>query len=60
MAHPVAYVHEDNLTEEDILEIVKDMQPDGIEANYIYVDRNNNIFDETKKWNELQEQMVYL
>lgn len=52
LAHPVAYVHEDNLTEEDILEIVKDMQPDGIEANYIYVDRNNNIFDETKKWNE--------
>ena len=52
LAHPVAYVHEDNLTEKDILEIVKDMQPDGIEANYIYVDKNNNIFDETKIWNE--------
>lgn len=52
LAHPVAYVHEDNLTEKDILEIVKDMQPDGIEANYIYVDRNNKMFDETKKWNE--------
>ena len=52
LAHPVAYGHEDNLTEEDILKIVKDMSPDGIEANYIYVDRNNQIFDETKKWNE--------
>lgn len=52
LAHPVAYAHEDNLTEEDILKIVKDMSPDGIEANYIYVDRNNQIFDETKKWNE--------
>lgn len=52
LAHPVAYVHEDNLTEKDILEIVNDMQPDGIEANYIYVDRNNKMFDETKKWNE--------
>lgn len=52
LAHPVAYGHEDNLTEEDILKIVKDMRPDGIEANYIYVDRNNQIFDETKKWNE--------
>ena len=28
------------------------MKPDGIEANYIYVDCNNNKIDETKKWNE--------
>lgn len=52
LAHPVAYVHEDNFTEEDILAIVKDMKPDGLEANYLYVDRNNKKFDETKQWNE--------
>ena len=28
------------------------MKPDGLEANYIYVDRNNNLINETKKWNE--------
>ena len=56
LAHPVAYEHEDNLTDEDILEIVKDMKPDGLEANYLYVDRNNNKFDETAKWNEFAKE----
>lgn len=52
LAHPVAYEHEDNLTDEDILEIIKDMRPDGLEAIYLYVDRNNKMFDETEKWKE--------
>ena len=52
LAHPVAYVHIDNFTDEDILEIVKEMKPDGIEANYLFVDRNGSLIDETKKWNE--------
>ena len=52
LAHPVAYVHEDNLTEKDILVIVDDMKPDGIEADYIYVDRNNNQIDEIEQWNK--------
>lgn len=52
LAHPVAYVHEDNLTEDDIQKIVNDIQPDGIEANYLYVDRNEQRFDETEKWNK--------
>ena len=56
LAHPVAYIHEDNLTDKDILKIVEDMKPDGIEANYIYVDRNNQTFDETKKWNEFAKE----
>jgi hypothetical protein len=52
LAHPVAYVHEDKLTDDDILEIIKDMSPDGLEANYLYVDSNNQKFDEVQKWNE--------
>ena len=53
LAHPVAYIHEDNLTDEDIADIINDMKPDGLEANYLYVDRKSNkIIDETKKWNE--------
>lgn len=56
LAHPVAYVHEDNLTDNDILEIIHDMKPDGIEANYLYVDRNNQMFNETKKWNEFAKE----
>lgn len=52
LAHPVAYTHEDNLTDKEISNLVKEMKPDGIEANYLYVDRDNNKFNETKKWNE--------
>lgn len=50
LAHPVAYVYEDGLTEEDILELVKDMNPFGIEANYIYVDRNDKKINDIDIW----------
>lgn len=52
LAHPVAYVHEDNLTDIDIAKIIEDMNPDGLEANYLYVDRNNIQINEIEKWNE--------
>ena len=51
LAHPVAYSYEDGLTEEDILELVKDMKVDAIEGNYLYVDRNEVMHDDTDKWN---------
>lgn len=56
LAHPVAYVHEDNLNDEDILEIVNDMKPDGLEANYLYVDRYDKKFNETEKWNKFAKE----
>lgn len=52
LAHPVAYKYEDNLNDDDILSLVTDMKADGIEANYIYVDRNDNKIDEVEKWNK--------
>lgn len=52
LAHPVAYVYEDNLTDEDILNIIKDMNPDALEANYLYVNRDDKKIDETEKWNK--------
>lgn len=51
MAHPIAYFYEDNLNERDIKNIIDDIQPDGIESNYIYVDRYDNKIDECDKWN---------
>lgn len=56
LAHPVAYVHEDNFTDEDILNIIKDMNPDGIEANYLYTDCNNNTINESERWNKFAKQ----
>ncbi len=52
LAHPVAYKYEDGLTDNDILNLVKEMNPDGIEANYIYVDRNGNKINECIHWND--------
>lgn len=51
LAHPIAYFYEDNLNERDIKNIIDDIQPDGIESNYIYVDRYDNKIDECDKWN---------
>ena len=52
LAHPVAYKYENNLTNDDILDIVRDMNIDAIESNYIYIDRNNNKINECSLWNE--------
>lgn len=52
LAHPVAYKYEDGLTDEEILEIVNDMEVDVIEANYHYVDKNDNRIEESSYWKE--------
>ena len=53
LAHPVAYIHQDNLKDNDILEIIKEMNADGIEANYMFYDTERNKFDEVEKWNKI-------
>ena len=52
LAHPVSFKYEDNLEIEDVQRILDKMNPDGIEANYLYVDRHNNKIDEVDKWKE--------
>ena len=52
LAHPVAYFYENNLSLKDIEELIKEIKPDGIEANYIYIDKNNNTINEIEKWNK--------
>ena len=53
LAHPVAYKYEDGLTDEDILRIVREMNADGIEANYIYVDKFNKVIDDREHYQKL-------
>ena len=50
LAHPVAYFYEDNLKEIDIKNIIENKKADGIEAYYIYVDKDNNKHNDIKKW----------
>ena len=52
LAHPVGYKYENDLEIEDVQKIVDDMNPDGIEAYYHYVDRYDNRVDEVAKWKE--------
>ena len=41
LAHPVAYSYEDNLSDKEIISLINEIKPDGIEADYIYIDRYN-------------------
>lgn len=52
LAHPVCYFYEDNLSVEDIQEIVNEVKFDGIESNYVYINRNNIKINDSDKWNE--------
>lgn len=56
LAHPVAYTYQSNLSDEEILEIIKEMKPDGIEANYIYVNKYKNVINEIEKWNRIAKE----
>lgn len=50
LAHPMAYTYEDNLTDNEIISIIKDINADGIESYYIYVDKNNKVINDVDKW----------
>ena len=56
LAHPVAYMHEDNISVEKIKNLTDEMNADGIEANYIYADVSDKIIDETKFWNNFAKE----
>ena len=53
LAHPVAYKYETEFSDEDVINIIKDIKADGIEANYIYIDRDMNKINDIVKWNNI-------
>ena len=57
LAHPVAYFYEDEKTEEDIINLVKEMNADGIEGNYVYIDKDNIKHNDSEKWNDLADKL---
>lgn len=56
LAHPMAYPYEGKATRDDIIEIIKEMKPDGIEALYIYVNKEENIIDEVDFWKKIADE----
>lgn len=57
LAHPVAYFYEDEKTEEDIINLVNEMNADGIEGNYVYIDKDNIKHNDSEKWNDLANKL---
>ena len=60
LAHPVCYKYEDDVDIEEIKKLIFDMQVDGIEAMYIYIDKNHNKINEIKKWCEVAKEFNLL
>lgn len=56
LAHPVCYQYEDGLDNTDILAIINELQADGIEAVYIYVDKNMHKVNEINQWLDFAKQ----
>lgn len=53
LAHPVAYIYENNMSIEDIEHLIEEINLDGIESNYIYIDSNNIKHNDINVWNEV-------
>ena len=56
LAHPVCYFYEDNLSVDDILKMVEEVKFDGIESNYMYINRNNIKINDSDRWNEFAKE----
>ena len=55
LAHPMAYQYENNILEDKILELIQETGIAAIEWNYVYVDKDWNKHNDTKKWNMFAE-----
>ena len=53
LAHPVAYEYENNMTKEEILKVALDINADGLETVYLYIDKNNRLINEIDEWNKI-------
>ena len=51
LAHPVSYIYEYNLKEEKIYNLIKEIEADGLESNYIYIDCDNKKHNDINFWN---------
>lgn len=56
IAHPVAYTYEQELSDDDLIKLAKDIKADGIESNYIYIDNENKLHNDINKWNKLAKE----
>ena len=55
LAHPVAYIYQDGVSRDEIVELVKNMNPDGIESYYLFTESNGNEIDESAFWTKFSK-----
>lgn len=55
IAHPVAYRFEDDMKVSWVQHLVDEVKPDGIEANYLYINRYDELIDEVGFWRAFAE-----
>lgn len=60
LAHPVAYTHQFYFNDNDIIDLVKDIKADGIEANYLYMNKNGIKINEIDKWNQIAKENNFI
>lgn len=56
LAHPVAYQYIDGFADEEILKLLKDIDADGIEANYIFITQDKKKINDSDKWNKVAKE----
>ncbi len=57
LAHPVAYEKTNAFSYEEIKNLLIEINADGIESNYIYINKDNEIIDDSTKWNNLANEL---
>ncbi len=57
IAHPVVYNSKDKISFDELKDMIINMESDGIEANYIYINLKGEVIDQTEKWNEIAKEL---
>ena len=53
LAHPIAYVYDKGVRPEDVVELIDEIKPDGLETNYVHFDKQGTQRNESQKWGEI-------
>ncbi len=57
LAHPVVYNSKDKMSIDEIKDMMIDMEVDGVEANYIYINRNKEFINQINLWNKVAKEL---
>ena len=56
LAHPIAYVYDKGVLPENVVEVIDEIKPDGLETNYIHFDKQGVCRNESEKWGKVAKE----